>query len=538
VNMALVLATAGILIPAAVACAAGTAPDDEFIRVADDNWTFETSETRQRFVPFGSNLVLTSKEDLDIFGPRYDPKRYDRILAACESLNINLLKVFLPLGNLLPDPQSNAEVRIAPGYLDNLEGFLELCRKRHIRVVVTLAEWGGNGCKWWHEGGQYFGREPWKNDPGPDSISILCEFWKTLAARLKDNPTVFAYTPCAEWTFPNGNLTWFPDTAQHGTLPSEPGIWYWRRWLASKYQTIDALQSAWGTQIASFDDITIVDYTYDYAKRAYKDPERKVLDYQNFREWATLRYLAPQIRAIRAADPNHMVTISNHMRQWDLWEGAATYFMGFTASEQKNLVDYVTHHANYSESDLADGRSVGDIVRDTMIMARFCHAGKPMPVMIEEYSFASSDAKRTAEVQEAIVKGTVGHASGWTTWYLQYPSSPNDADAADKSCSSAWLDNNLKPTPWGTCASALGSELRSARHARLPASRTIKLERAVELAPKRLGEVLKASRESKDIVDFSITHEPDLDTQLPSPLPGEGPGVRLAPLSSQERGRG
>ena len=48
------------------------------------------------------------------------------------------------------------------------------------------------------------------------------------------------------------------------------------------------------------------------------------MDYQDFREWASRRYLKPQIAAIRAADRRHMVTISNHSRcAIGLWEGAA-----------------------------------------------------------------------------------------------------------------------------------------------------------------------------------------------------------------------
>jgi len=493
-------------------------PDDEFIRVAPDHWSFETARTHARFVPFGSNLVLASKEDLNLFGPRYTSERYERILAACESLDINLLKVFLPIGQVLPDPQVPGKARIAPGYLANLDDFLTLCRKHHIRVVIALAEWGGNGCKWWHEGGQYFGRTPWKTDPGVDSIDVLKRFWTRLAGRLRDNPTVFAYTPCVEWSFPNSNLTWFAASVQHGVLPSEQGVWYWRHWLLAKYKSIDGINAAWATSYAKLDDVPVVDYSYDEAKRSYVDCERKIHDYQNFREWATLRYFAPQIAAIRAADPNHMVTISNHMRQWDLWPGAARYFMGFTAFEEKGLIDYVTHHANWSENNLKKGSTVdADVIRPTQVMARFCYAGKPMPVMIEEYSFASADRSRTAEVQAAIVEGTIGHASGWTTWYLQYPESPNEADASDKTCSSAWLDGSLKPTPWGERARSLYRELLASDLRRIPPEKTVKLDRSHELVPRAASALWSVILDSvtKGPVDYAVTHEPDLDIKLP-----------------------
>ena len=491
---------------------------DEFVRVAPDQWSFETSRTHQRFIPFGSNFVLTSKENLNIFGPTYDAKRYDKVLATCEGLHINLLKVFLPIGNVLPDPQVPGEARIAPGYIANLDSFLALCKKHSIRVVISLAEWGGNDCKWWHEGGQYFGRRPWKSEPGIDSIDVLCHFWTTLAGHLRDNPTVFSYTPCIEWTLPSSNMTWFPETVQHGQLPTQPGEWYWRRWTLAKYKTLDGLNSAWGTSYKSTDDISLADYTYDFDKHQYADPERKIADYQNFREWTTLRYFTPQIAAIRSADPNHMVTIANHMRQWNLWDGAAKYFMGFTAFEEKRLVDYVTHHANYDENDLQAGWQTSRLVHDTEIMLRFCHAGKPMPVILEEYSFTTLDPKRVAEVQESQVRGSIGHASGWTTWYLQYPDQPNTADPADKTHRSCWLNPDLTPTPWGEAAKRLYEELSKTDLSRKKPRRIVRLDRAKELVPKKLGAMLTVLDEydkSPQPVDYAAKHEPDLDIKLP-----------------------
>jgi len=98
--------------------------DTEFLRVASDAWSFEGAETHARFVPLGSNYVLTDKTDLNVFGPQYAAERHIPILDACASLHINFLKVFLPIAQVLPDPQVPGEVHIAPGYLDNLENFL------------------------------------------------------------------------------------------------------------------------------------------------------------------------------------------------------------------------------------------------------------------------------------------------------------------------------------------------------------------------------------------------------------------------------
>lgn len=322
---------------------------------------------------------------------------------------------------------------------------------------------------------------------------------------------------------PNGNMTppWSPPPDAIGLIPGGVGLWYWRRWLRTKYGSPDALNQAWGTAYCSFDDLPVVDYAYDLKTHRYLDPERKILDYQNFREWATLRYFRPQIAAIRAADSNHMVTISNHMRSWNLWEGAARHFLGYTPAEESSFVDYMTHHANYDENELTSGRTLETIVHELEVMARFTHAGKPMPVLIEEFTFAASNPKRTAEGQAAMVRGTVGHASGWTTWYLQYPEAANEADTAHRM---AWLNDDLSPTPWGEAARDLFEDLRRKDLRRKPAARTVRLDRAVELLPKKTGVLLTTSWNYGSFAqptDYRVAPEKDLSLRL------EGDPTRL-----------
>lgn len=410
-----------VFLALAPALAAVAAVEDEFVRVGSDHFSFVTRTTRTRFIPFGTNFVLNEKKYLNMFGPEvYDAALYERALAGLEALGLNVVKVFLPIASVLPDPQVPGEARIAPGYLENLDDFLKLARKHHVRVTVSLACWGGNGIKWWHEGGQYFGRKPWKADDGIDSRDVLERFWTQLATHLKGNPTVFSYTPTVEWSFPAGNLTWSPPDKQWGRLDTAQGLFYWRAFLRAKYRDdLAALNAAYGATYGSFDEIPLVDFDYDFATHQYKSPDALVLDYQDFREWASMRYLKPQIVAIRKADPNHMVTISNHMRRpVELWEGAAIHFMGFSEPEQSELVDYLTTHDNHSQSELKPNDTIEGLVRGSILRARFCDAYKRLPLIIEEYTFGAPDEQKTAAVQEAMVRGTVGSASGWLNWYL------------------------------------------------------------------------------------------------------------------------
>jgi len=383
---------------------------------------------------------------------------------------------------------------------------------------VTLACWGGNEIKWWHEGGQYFGRAPWKTDTGIDSLDVLQRFWTKLATRFRDNPTLFGYTPAVEWTLPATNLTWIPPHGYSPVLASEPGTWYWRAWLQAKYRDIEALNAAWNAQHAGFEAVPLPDYDYDGQAHAYKDAEQAIFDYQNFREWTTLRYFTPQIAAIRAADANHMVTISNHMRFWDLWEGGAQHFLGTTPFEQKHLVDYMTVHANFHENEDTPERNDAFIVRHVQVLARFVASGKPMPVILEEFTYSSRDPKRVAEVQSAIVRGTIGHVSGWITWYLQYPEAPAvGADSTDMEAQSGWLTKDLAPTPWGIAARDIGRELRLADLSRIFPKTTVALDRRKELVPKETGTVARDYRNpdtARFPIDYTITPEPDARLSL------------------------
>jgi hypothetical protein len=496
-------------------------PNNELIRTTSDQWGFETSVSKTPFVPFGVNFVLNEKRYLNLFGPGvYDRERYERALAALEGLGFNTVKVFLPIAQVLPDPQVSGEARIPPGYLDNLEEFLRMAHRHQIRVVVCLACWGGNEIKWWHEGGEYFGRRPWRDDAGIDSLEVLSHFWTQLCVRLRDNPAVFSYSPAVEWNFPAGNLTWIPPGQQYGRLETGPGLFYWRAFLQARYDSIVQLNKAYGTDYEDFRAVSIADFSYDSKTKRYADAAAKILDYQDFREWASRRYLKPQIATIRAADPKHLVTIGNDSRRViGLWEGAARYFGGFEVPEQSDLVDYLVMHDNHSESELKGGQNIEDIIHNSIVQARFCNARARKPLIIEEFTFAAPDPQHVADGQARMVLGTVGHASGWMNWYLQFPHNPDEADTPGAN-RSAVLDDDFRPTPWGLRARDLIAQLRTKDLARLPAKTTIELDRQKELVPCAMGTQLRicgAWTNYQHPIDFKWPQNKWIDLDLREP---------------------
>jgi hypothetical protein len=200
-----------------------------------------------------------------------------------------------------------------------------------------------------------------------------------------------------------------------------------------------------------------------------------------------------------------MVTISNHMRRpIGLWEGAARYFMGFSVPEQSNLVDYLTTHDNHSESQLKPGQTVEDVIHSSILSVRFCNAFKLMPVIIEEFTFASPDPNKVADAQEKMVLGTVGHASGWMNWYLQYPHDANEADTPGQD-KSAILNDDFTPTLWGLRARELIRKLASMDLSRQPPATIIDVDRQQALVPRAWGHILIICRDwnqYKHPIDF------------------------------------
>jgi len=395
-----------------------------------------------------------------------------------------------------------------------------MAHRHQIRVVVCLACWGGNEIKWWHEGGEYFGRHPWRSDAGIDSLEVLSHFWKQLCLRLGDNAAVFSYSPAVEWNFPAGNLTWTPPNQQFGRLETEPGLFYWRAFLRARYDSIAQLNQAYGTAYDDFRAVSVVDFSYDSKTKRYADAAAKVLDYQDFREWASQRYLKPQIATIRAADPKHLVTIGNDSRRViGLWEGAARYFGGFEVPEQSDLVDYLVMHDNHSESELKGGQTLEDIIHNSIVQARFCNARARKPLIIEEFTFAAPDPQHVADGQARMVLGTIGHASGWMNWYLQFPHNPDEADTPGAN-RSAVLDDDFRPTPWGLRARDLIAQLCTRDLSRLPPKTTLELDRQKELVPCALGTQLRicgAWTNYQHPIDFKWPQNKWIDLDLREP---------------------
>ena len=72
------------------------------------------------------------------------------------------MKVFLPLPEILPDPQTVGNIRfceLKPSIWERLEYLFQLAEETGVYISLALAEWGVHSLKWFWDGGGFFGSQ-------------------------------------------------------------------------------------------------------------------------------------------------------------------------------------------------------------------------------------------------------------------------------------------------------------------------------------------------------------------------------------------
>ena len=266
----------------------------EFVHVAADGWNFETVPSGKRFVPFGTNMVFDHHEARHcihiLTQAKWEPDTIRQVFQGAQTLNMNVMKVFLTASHVLPDPQTNERVdfgELAPPLLERLDYVFDVARQTHVYVSLTYAEWGTLSLKWWQDGGIFVGRSS-EEAPDIDSFTVFANFWKTLAERYKDEPALLSYNFAVEFYLPGGNWGAQESGKRDYSLKDRWGRPAWQKWLKLEYDDIDALNKAWNTNHANFDDIEQPEIEWNGS--AYTMPQATVADYNSFKEWVTYRF--------------------------------------------------------------------------------------------------------------------------------------------------------------------------------------------------------------------------------------------------------
>jgi hypothetical protein len=262
-------------------------------------------------------------------------------------------------------------------------------------------------------------------------------FWKVFATRYRGRTAIFAYDLLNE-----PEIRW--DTPAMAAR--------WNSWLEKRYGSVAKLKAVWGKSNAE-----LILGKIPVPPREDCPGCSRLTDFQHFREEVADEWTRRQAKAIKAADPQALVTVG--MIQWSVPAllAAGWQYSGFRPARQAPLVDFLEIHfyplANgvyqYAPPDEASNLAYLESV-----MAEV--SGFHKPVVIAEFGwygggqptfgkYAAATEEQQAHWCSKVVTSTAGNACGWLNW--GFYDSPGAGDASEFS-GLLTADGRLKA--WGT----------------------------------------------------------------------------------------
>lgn len=372
--------------------AAATAPAGQpmgIVKVSPDGRGFVDSLTGERFVPFGVNYSIPEA------GRRiwrlFRAKHVERDCRHMKTLGANVFRMFLTTASFMPE-----EGVVSEEALGKTDALFEIARRHGLRVILSGPDWWEGGTEFWPLGSHSsFGFYSERH------LRDIENFWRVFAGRCRDEPALFAYSIKNEPRIP-----W--------ALPAEQ----WQRFLKEKYGDVERLAAAWGEEIEEWEDI-------ERPPNEDREYDQALYDYQLFREHVARRWVERQVRAIRSADPDHMVTHSGI--QWDVplfrgWPPRPGGYTGFDIHNISDLLDYVSIHwygirPSHLRSE-AKFRPLGMAWLEEVLA--YVSVGKP--VVFEECSPRTLADARYLDVARRYCSG----ALFWEYWRVVQRRGPND----------------------------------------------------------------------------------------------------------------
>jgi hypothetical protein len=326
--------------------------------------------------------------------------------------------------------------KLDPAGLEKFDQFLAIAEEQGIYVHPT-------GPDHWE------GLPEWaRTDRIADErvLAALEEFWKLFAARYRGRDVIFAYDllnePETQW-----------DTPVMQTK--------WRVWIEKRYGTLVRAAKAWGLSPEA----------PELAKppSPQNDPgNRRLLDYQLFREDLAEEWTRRQVLALRKADPDALVTVG--LIQWSVPSllPGLRHYSGFRPARHAGYLDFMEVHFypfdprpyDYAETEEASNLAylhgvVGEVARfgKPVVLAEFGWYGGGKPRFNEGKQRFASQEEQARWCREAVLT-TAGQAHGWLNWGLY-----DQPEATDPSEFSGLLTVEGDTKAWGREFQRLSGQL-------------------------------------------------------------------------------
>lgn len=407
------------------------------IRVSREGHGFETAAGKP-FAPFGVNYYRPGTGWAPQVWKQFDAEATRQDFVRLKQLGGNCVRVFLTYGSFCPQP----DVLDATG-LAKFDQFLDLAETAGIYVHPTGPDhW--EGLPEWVRGDRIADEK---------LLRGLEEFWKLFAARYRGRGVIFAYDLRNE-----PSVAW--DTA--------PMREKWNRWLERKYGSPEKLVAAWG----------ITNRPVQLGSVPVPPPQeapgrRELLDYQLFREDTADEWTRRQATAIRAADPQALVTVG--LIQWSvpaLLPGVQHY-SGFRPERQARFLDFMEIHFYPLAQGFYEYRDADTETRNLAylesVVREVARPGKPVVVAefgwygggqltIDNGKHPAATAEQQAGWCRRLVETTAGVAVGWLNWGFY-----DQPEARDVSQLTGLLTANGTTKTWGREFQNLSGQIREHR---------------------------------------------------------------------------
>ena len=352
---------------------------DDFVKVAADGWNFERGG--KPFHCTGVNYFPSDVGWAPQLWRQFDAEKTRRHFALMEETGIRVARVFLTWASFLPERAKG----LNPQAMERLRQTLRIAEEFGVLLHPTGPDHWEGGSDWMPSTAE---RDHFAH---PEVLETLAEFWAMLAGELKDCPNVFAWDLLNE---PHMN----ENTAEQAGL--------WADWRKMQPETARLPET--------------------YPVTLPENPDIREA-YLRFRGQIARNWVKIQTDAIRAADPNHMVTVGL------LWFTGTAYGPGYAFDPAfiDDLTDFTCLHYYPPAECGADPARYEQALDELELFIRSYYTGKP--VVLQEFGwygtneafagwgqegFESQGESVQADFMARLLRRTRGICSGWLPWGL------------------------------------------------------------------------------------------------------------------------
>jgi hypothetical protein len=366
-----------LLVPLANGRSAGA--ERQPARIVVHQRQFIEKESGRPFVPFGVTYYRPGTGWAPQLWKQFDTEATRRDFARLKKLGANVVRVFISFGSFYTEPG-----RLDPEGLAKFDKLLALADEAGLYVHPTGPDaWEGQPA-WTNELNLF------SNDTNERAMKAIEDYWRMFVSRYRGRTTIWAYDlrnePSLAWDTPYLRTTWDAWCKNHHQKP----------------------------------------LPVPAPKASPTSPQ--LADYQRFRESIAEKWVERQAAAIRAADPEALVTVG--LLQWSVpaQQIQLDQYTAFRPSVIARHLDFMELHyyplaKGAYEYEGSDAETVNLAVLEAM--AREC-AKTDLPLVIAEFGWygggpLNPGSKPATEEQQAqwcrrLVEVTTPMACGWINW--------------------------------------------------------------------------------------------------------------------------